>query len=101
SGGHMENPGPDVGQRLTHLDASTTRYDDPRPHWRALLFVLVTLSAAAMLFSPNGQADYLDQTCLLQCKVDCGAVCGGMGSGKAACIKQCNAENKACNTTCL
>ena len=39
------------------------------------------------------------QSCLAGCLKDCGAVCP-FGSGKAACIAECRAENQACHEFC-
>jgi hypothetical protein len=40
-----------------------------------------------------------EQVCLSQCLQDCGAVCPG-GSGKAACIAECRADNLECRDYC-
>jgi hypothetical protein len=46
-------------------------------------------------------ADFIDQACLGECKKDCGTECAGTtGSGKAACIHQCAADNAECSTIC-
>src|SRR5262245_22445321 len=40
-----------------------------------------------------------EQVCLSQCLQDCGAICS-IGSGKAACIAQCRADNAECKAYC-
>jgi hypothetical protein len=40
-----------------------------------------------------------EQACLAQCLQDCGAVCPP-GSGKAACIAECRADNAECRDHC-
>lgn len=46
-------------------------------------------------------ADFIDQTCLAECKQDCGIVCAEfVGEGRRTCIRQCAQDNAACNVTC-
>jgi len=46
-------------------------------------------------------ADFVDQNCLSGCLQNCGFACAGTaGQGKAACIRQCAADNAECRASC-
>jgi hypothetical protein len=46
-------------------------------------------------------ADYIDQTCLGQCKKNCPTECAGTtGQTKARCIQECARDNAECSTIC-